>query len=58
MSARSKLKQALSAIDDAQKSIKRAQHNVTDDSDIRRALRELDDAESDIKKAIRDLPDE
>lgn len=58
MSAKSKLRSAISAIDDAIRSLKRAQNNTDDDSDIRRAIRELDDAESDIRRAINDLSDD
>jgi hypothetical protein len=39
MSAKTKLKRALNAIDDAQRALKRAKDTVSDDSDIRRAIR-------------------
>ncbi len=55
MSAKQKLKRALSAIDDAQRALKRARNTSPESSDIRRALRELDDAESNIKRSIREL---
>lgn len=58
MSARSKLKRALNAIDDAQRALRRAKDNVQDDFEIRKAIRELDDAETDIKRALRDVTNE
>lgn len=58
MSAKLKLKRALSAIDDAKTGLERAKREIEDNTRIRRALTELEDAESFIKKAIRELPDE
>ncbi len=60
MSAKQKLKRALSAIDDARTALQRAKREVQsgDDRGIRTALSELDDAETYIKKGIRELPDE
>jgi hypothetical protein len=58
MSAKQKLKRALSAIVDAKTSLERAKRETEDSSRIRTALSELDDAESYIKKAIREIPDE
>jgi hypothetical protein len=60
MSAKQKLKRALSAIDDARTALERAKRESQDSgaSKIRTALSELDDAESYIKKAIRELPDD
>lgn len=58
MSAKSKLRRAIKAINDAKSSLKKAQNNVEDNHDIRRAISELDDAEEDIKRAIHDLPEE
>lgn len=55
MSAKTKLKRALNAIDDAQRALNRARNTSPDSQDIRRALRELDDAESEIRRAIRDV---
>jgi hypothetical protein len=55
MSAQSKLKRALDAIDDAKRYLKRAGTDIEDDSEIRRAIRELDDAENEIKRAMREL---
>ena len=57
MSTRLKLKRALSAIDDAQRALRRPKLNAQDysDSDIRKAIREIEDAEIDIKKALRDV---
>ena len=58
MSSRTKLRQALRAIDDAKDHLNRAKQNVEDSTEIRRAIDELDDAENDIRRAIRELPDE
>lgn len=60
MSARSNLRRALSAIDDAITALRRARDTGDQDAayQIRRALNELDDAESKIKRAISDLPDD
>jgi hypothetical protein len=60
MSAKVKLKRALSAIDDAKSSLERAKREAAgkNDQQIRNAISELDDAESYIKKAIRELPTE
>ena len=58
MSAKQKLKRALSAIDDARTVLERAKRVSEDSQKIKTALSELDDAESYIKKAIRELPDE
>ncbi len=58
MSAKLKLKRALSAIADAKTSLERTKREIEDNTRIRRALTELKDAESYIKKAIRDLPEE
>lgn len=59
MSAKMKLKKALSAIDDAATALRRARNDANPDAEIliRKALRELDDAESEIKRAIREIPD-
>ncbi len=59
MSAKSKLMKALSAIDDAATSLRRARNDANSDAEyqIRKALGELDDAERDIKRAIREIPD-
>jgi len=60
LSAKSSLRRALSAIDDATGALNSAKHTDDDDaaSQIRRALSELDDAETKIKLAIRELPDD
>lgn len=58
MSAKQKLKRALSAIDDAKTSLERVKREVEDNSRIRTAISELDDAASYIRKAIREIPDE
>jgi hypothetical protein len=57
MSAKSKLRSALSAIDDAMRALKRARDSALEDDNIRRAIRELDDAEAYIKRASREIED-
>ncbi|MDR9850183.1 hypothetical protein [Herbaspirillum huttiense] len=59
MSAKTKLKKALSAIDGAATALRRARNDANPDAEIqiRKALSELDDAERDIKRAIREIPD-
>lgn len=57
MSAKQKLKRALSAIDDARTALARAKRESPDGATkIRTALSELDDAASYIERAIRELP--
>lgn len=60
MAARTNLKRAPSAIEDATAALNRAKH--TDDRQaarlVRRALAELEDADTRIRKAIRELPAE
>jgi chromosome segregation ATPase len=59
MSAKQKVKRALSAVEDAITALKRARsHSDEARSDIDRALRELDDAESDLRRALREIPAE
>lgn len=58
MSAKSKLKRALTAIEDSKESLERAKNYNENNDDIRNAISELDDAESYIKRAIRELPEE
>jgi hypothetical protein len=60
VSAKTNLKRALSAIDDAATALRRSRSTDDDDAatQIRRALSELDDAETKIKRAMRELPDE
>lgn len=60
MSAKQRLKRALSAINDARLALERAKRDSQsgDNRSIRTALSELDDAETYINKAIRELPDE
>lgn len=55
MSAKTKLRNALSAIDDAKRRLKRVANDLDDDSDLRRSIRELEDAEGIIEAAIRDV---
>jgi hypothetical protein len=57
MSAKRKLRDALSAIDDAMRALKRARDNAPDDQNIRRAIRELDDAETHIRRASSEVED-
>lgn len=59
MSAKTKLRSALRAIDDAMSALRRARDNADPDSQhqIRRAMSELDDAERDIKRAIKEIPE-
>lgn len=59
MSSKSKMKNALSAIEGARGALRRAMSTAGDDAiaEIRKAIRELDDAEEDIRRAIRQLPD-
>lgn len=58
MSARSKLKAALRAIDAAKSRLYRLKNNLDDDYDVRQAIYELERAESEVKRAMRDVPDE
>ena len=60
MSSKLKLKRALSSIDDATTSLRRALQSADSNSaaQIRRAMSDLEDAETGIKRAIRELPDE
>ncbi|MCB8749080.1 hypothetical protein LHU53_19505 [Rhodoferax sp. U2-2l] len=60
MSAKIKLKKALSAIDDAVAALRRARNDADPNTEyqIRKALSELDDAERDIKRAIREIPND
>jgi hypothetical protein len=57
MSAKQKLRSALSAIDDAVRSLNRAKQDAPEDENIKRAIRELDEAESKIQRAIREVED-
>ena len=60
MSSKSKLRNALNAIDDAKRALQQARNDsgANGEYQIRRAMRELDDAEQDIQRAIRELPEE
>ncbi|MCK0070719.1 hypothetical protein [Kordiimonas laminariae] len=55
MSAKTKLRNAMSAIDDAKRALKRVQGIDEAYHDARRAIRYLEDAESDINRAIREV---
>jgi len=59
MSAKISLQNALSAIDDAMRRLKRIRGDVPSDAEsvIRRAIRELEDAETDVQNALRQLRD-
>ena len=54
MAVKSKLKKALSAIDDAKRALRRAEQVNEASNDARRARRDLEGAEAQIKKAIRE----
>ena len=55
MDMEQKLRNALSAIDDALRALKRAHANSADDPDVYRAIRELNDAENLIQRALNDV---
>lgn len=55
MTATSKLRNALSSLDDAKRKLKRLTNNEQAANEIRRVIRELDEAESYINRAIRDV---
>jgi len=57
MSIENKLKNALSAVGDAKRALRRARLNTPDDSDIKRAIRELESAENEIDLAITEIRD-
>jgi hypothetical protein len=57
MSVKSKLKNALRAIEEAQSRLRCVASDSMAYSSVRTASRELEDAESDIKRALRELPD-
>jgi hypothetical protein len=54
MSAKTKLKSALSAIDNAKRHLRRLLSELPNNDDVRRAIRYLDDAESDLERGIRE----
>ena len=56
MLAKSKLKRALDAIENAKRRLKRIDTDSDAEDEIRRAIRELEDAESEIERAIRNIP--
>jgi hypothetical protein len=57
MSIENNLKNALSAVGDAKRVLRRARLNHPRDTDIERAIRELEDAESEIDRAIAEIRD-
>jgi len=54
VSAKTKLRNSLYAIEDARKILKRLKHHDDAGRDVRKALKELDSAESEIERAIRE----
>lgn len=55
MSAKKKVKDALSAVEDAMSALRRAQQSARDNADIQRAIRELDDAKTLLERAVRQV---
>jgi len=55
MSVENNLKNALRAVGDAKRVLRRARLNHPRDADIEQAIRELEDAESDIDRAITEI---
>ena len=57
MSPKAKIKNALSALEDALRHVKRAKTDAPDIQDLRRAKREIEEAINQMERAIRELPD-
>jgi len=57
MSVENNLKNALSAVGDAKRVLRRARLNHPHDTDVEEAIRKLEDAESDIDRAIAEVRD-
>lgn len=57
MSAKTKLRNALSALEDALRHVKRAKRDAPEIQDLRRAKREIEEAVAELERAIRELPD-
>ncbi len=57
MSAKSKLRNALSALEDALRHVKRAKNDAPQLDDLRRAKREIEEAIDEVERTIRELPD-
>jgi hypothetical protein len=57
MSIKPKLKNALSALEDALRHIKRAKTQAPDIDELRRAKNEIQEAVDEVERAIRELPD-
>ena len=55
MSAKRKVKDALSAVEDALSALRRAEQAAPDNPDIRRAISELRDAETLLERAAREV---
>jgi len=58
MTIKSRLKQSLREIEEAQTSLRRAKYEAPENYNINRAITELEDAVIKIKKAVRELPEE
>ena len=54
---KAKLRNALSALEDALRHVKRAKNDAPDIQDLRRAKREIEDAIEELERVIRQLPD-
>jgi uncharacterized protein YukE len=57
MSATTKLRNALSMLEDARRHIKRAKRDAPEIADLRRALREINEAVEELERAIREVED-
>jgi uncharacterized protein YukE len=57
MSAKTKLRNALSALEDALRHVKRAKRDAPEMQDLRGAKREIEEAVEELERAIRELPD-
>lgn len=55
MSAKRKVKDALSAVEDALRALSRAAQSAPDEANIARAIRELRDAETLLQRAAREV---
>jgi len=57
MSAKAKLRNALSALEDALRHVKRAKNDAPQIDHLRRAKREIEEAIDEVERTIRELPD-
>ena len=55
MSVKSQLRNAVDAIENAQRSLKRTDDNVYQDDDVRRAMRDMESALAYIQQALIDI---